>query len=201
MESIVVPRTSRLLGALALVYRKGQSATKASNNPLFLRKSTKNGNCPRGVVAAFSSHSTCTGPKAVDIHAGRPNASNNQRSITRWVGEGEEKWCVVPQRLRDSSLYRQFSTAAFRLNDGAFGRSIVERVQPDYIATLIAPCLAKPSEIGPAIAKVVGEDAPLKLKPAKVLEVNRWNCPSNFHLRPLAFIGQASCYDSTAGSS
>lgn len=117
------------------------------------------------------------------------------------MGEGEEKWCVVPQRLRDSSLYRQFSTAAFRLNDGAFGRSIVERVQPDYIATLIAPCLAKPSEIGPAIAKVVGEDAPLKLKPAKVLEVNRWNCPSNFHLRPLAFIGQASRYDSTAGSS
>jgi hypothetical protein len=87
------------------------------------------------------------------------------------------------------------------LNDGAFGWSIIKRVQPDYISTLIAPCLAEPSEIGPAIAKVVGEDEPLKLRPAKVLEVNRSNCPSNFHLRPLAFTGQASRYGSTAGSS
>jgi hypothetical protein len=56
---------------------------------------------------------------------------------------------------------------------GTFGRWVIEGVQPDDIATLVAPRLAEPSEIGPAVAKVVGEDEPLKLSPTKVFKVNR----------------------------
>ena len=70
---------------------------------------------------------------------------------------------------------------------GTFGRWVIEGVQPDDIATLVAPRLAEPSEVGPAIAKMVGEDEPLKLSAAKVLEVDRPNCPSYFHLNPFAF--------------
>ena len=44
------------------LYERGQFATNASNRPAVFRKSMKNGSCPSGVKAAWSSHSTRTAP-------------------------------------------------------------------------------------------------------------------------------------------
>jgi hypothetical protein len=72
------------------------------------------------------------------------------------------------------------------LDDGTLGWPIIKGALPDDVATLVASCLAEPREIGPAFAKMIGEDQALELGPAEILEVNWPNCSSYFHLKPCA---------------
>lgn len=59
------------------------------------------------------------------------------------------------------------------LNDRALVRLVVERTCTDDVAPLVTPRLAEPSEISPAIAKVVGEHEAFELAAAEIFEMNR----------------------------
>jgi hypothetical protein len=54
------------------------------------------------------------------------------------------------------------------LNNGAFVRFVVERTYADDIAPLVASRLAEPSEISPAVAKVIGEHEALELAATEI---------------------------------
>ena len=68
IDSISVPSTSRLAGALPLRYTSGQASTHRSNTPLTRKNSAKNTSCPCGVACAVSSQRTCMRPARVHHH-------------------------------------------------------------------------------------------------------------------------------------
>src|SRR5208283_3456735 len=120
MESIAVPRTSRLPGAFGLKLRSGQSATKASNSPAVLRKWMKNGSCPSGVIVASWSHSTRTGPKkTVQVDPFQP-LRHNHRLLTRPVSPRRRRVALHALENARFSPSRQNQTAVSRVNDAGF---------------------------------------------------------------------------------
>ncbi|MBH5392221.1 hypothetical protein H1B27_39150 [Bradyrhizobium sp. CNPSo 4019] len=107
----------------------------------------------------------------------RDTAAAHELEGVRFAGHGVHRCGHILLRLRLGQ-----AAAIDALNDSALVRLVVERTCADDVTPLVASRLAEPSEIRPAIAKVIGEHEAFELGAAEILEVNRPDSSSYRHL-------------------